>query len=349
LLASPLSGPTAGGLSVFPPHSESIEAQTSALTETFAVGYPRVDERVVSERLSSSPSMVELYPKALLGGALAVVRQVPGSGLLPLLPEPKDELPGRELVLEDVAIDRNRVREFADVCGLELDDQLPPTYPRVLAFPLALDLMTDLSFPFPLLGVLHIADRVEHRRPVSIDARPTLRVRTESLRDHPRGRQFDVVADVELDGETVWKERSTYLRQERSGGGSGGSDPQPPEDPEAMWDVPDDVGRRYGTVSGDINPIHMHPLAARLFGFPGALAHGMWVKARCLGALAERLPGAFSAEAEFKKPLVLPAEVAFEVEQSAREVEFRVVDPDKGSPYLTGRAEPLPDGRGETS
>ena len=38
----------------------------------------------------------------------------------------------------------------------------------------------------------------------------------------------------------------------------------------ATWKLPGDLGRRYGSVSGDFNPIHLHPLSARLFGFTSA-------------------------------------------------------------------------------
>ena len=48
---------------------------------------------------------------------------------------------------------------------------------------------------------------------------------------------------------------------------------------------------------------------AKPFGFPRAIAHGMWTKARCLAAL--RLPDAFTAEVRFKKPILLPAKVTF--------------------------------------
>ncbi len=244
---------------------------------------------------------------------------------------------------DDVMVDRDHLAEYAHVCGFPVADTLPVTYPHVLAFPLALELMTDLSFPFPLLGMVHIANRIEQRRPLSVDERPTLRVRTESLRDHDRGRQFDVVTRADVDGETVWEEWSTYLHREGGGdgGGGGGSDSEPPDDPDDVWEVPDDVGRRYGMVSGDVNPIHMHPLPAKLFGFPSAIAHGMWLKARCLGALEDRLPESLNVEAQFKKPLVLPAEVAFESGRSGQRIDFAARDAESGSSHLTGQARRL--------
>jgi hypothetical protein len=87
-----------------------------------------------------------------------------------------------------------------------------------------------------------------------------------------------------------------------------------------------------------LNPIHVHPLTARLFGFPTAIAHGMWTKARCLAALESRLPGAFVVQVAFKKPILLPATVEFCERGSVAEgLEFAVRDARKGTPHLAGR------------
>ena len=80
----------------------------------------------------------------------------------------------------------------------------------------------------------------------------------------------------------------------------------------AEWRLPGDLGRRYASVSGDRNPIHMHPLTAKLFGFPRAIAHGMWTKARCLAALEPSLPDAYEVTVEFRKPLLLPGRATLE-------------------------------------
>ena len=77
----------------------------------------------------------------------------------------------------------------------------------------------------------------------------------------------------------------------------------------AEWRLAGDVGRRYGAVSGDRNPIHLHPLAARLFGFPRAIAHGMWTVARCLAE--HGTPPATLVRAEFRAPVPLPGTVTY--------------------------------------
>lgn len=40
--------------------------------------------------------------------------------------------------------------------------------------------------------------------------------------------------------------------------------------------------RAYADVSGDHNPIHTSPMLARVFGFRGAISHGMFTLARCV-------------------------------------------------------------------
>jgi hypothetical protein len=233
--------------------------------------------------------------------ARALVRQLQGGG---------DALPERELSREDVRIDRDHLARYDDVCRFRLRDELPPTYLHVVAFPLALELMTARDFPLKPMGLVHIANRIEQRRPVTARERPTVKVRAEDLREHARGTQFDVVAEAVADGEPVWLERSTYLRVERAGDGT--QAPEPPlHDPSAVWRVPDYIGRRYAGVSGDCNPIHLHKLTARAFGQPRPIAHGMWLKARCLAQLEGMLPHACAIDVEFRSPLRLPASAGF--------------------------------------
>jgi acyl dehydratase len=102
--------------------------------------------------------------------------------------------------------------------------------------------------------------------------------------------------------------------------------------------VPEDIGRRYGAVSGDRNPIHLHGWSAKLFGMPRPIAHGMWLKARCLAELEPTLPDAFSVAVRFKLPLFLPAQVAFGRTDGA----FEVRDASSGKPHLGGTLSPGP-------
>ncbi len=291
----------------------------------------------MSERiLSSSPSMLRLFARA---GAATI----PGASRLPFVGSGGGDggLPDLTLVLENVTVDRERLGDYDRVCKFPLRDQLPATYPHMLAFPLQLSLMTDSSFPFSALGLVHIANRIVQHRPIRISQELEIRVWATDLKDHPRGQQFVFRTETRVGDELAWEEDSTYLKR---GGGSGdgsekrrngNEEPQLPVT--ATWRLPGDLGRRYGSVSGDMNPIHIHSLSARLFGFPTAIAHGMWTKARCLAALDPRLPEAYTVEVEFKKPILLPATVEFQEQSEATGIRFAVRGAGKGTPHLAGR------------
>jgi acyl dehydratase len=117
----------------------------------------------------------------------------------------------------------------------------------------------------------------------------------------------------------------------------------------AEWKLPGDLGRRYAGVSGDRNPIHMHSLTAKPLGFPGAIAHGMWTKARALAQLESKLPDSFEVEVRFRKPVLLPARVEFASQEEGDEILFAVRNAKKGTPHLDGRVQPLKSNTAKTT
>lgn len=254
--------------------------------------------------LTAAPSLTPLLAR---GAALSPLKRA-GAGT---------PLPRTRLVLPGARTDTRRLAAYAEVCGFPGTgprQPLPLTYPHVLAFPLAMRVMADRRFPLPLLGLVHTGIGITRPGPALLPGdRPELTVYAEELVPHRRGTEVVMVTEARLDGEPVWVSRSTYLARHRVTGGAPDGRPAAPEPlPEAAeWRLPGGLGRRYGAASGDRNPIHLHPLTARLFGFPRAIAHGMWTFARCV-AEAERSGGpAASAHAAFSAPVLLPATVAY--------------------------------------
>jgi MaoC like domain len=284
---------------------------------------------VAVRELHSAPSTLPLMARA--GAGL-----IPGASHLPFLGGGGGEVPDLTLVLNDVTVDRDRLAAYDRVCGFALRDSLPATYPHILAFPLHMSLLTDSSFPFTPIGLVHIYNRITQHRPIAASERLSLRVSTTPAEPHPRGIQFSLLTQASVGDELVWDEVSTNLRR-GSGGDEHARGPELPSagdlPPTATWRLPGDLGRRYGSVSGDMNPIHLHALSARLFGFPAAIAHGMWTKARCLAALDGRLPESFTVEVAFKRPILLPATVQF----AEGEGRFGVRDSDEETPHLDGK------------
>ncbi len=250
-------------------------------------------------------------------------------------------LPDTHLARHGVTVDRDHLAAYARVCRLPLGDVLPATYPHMLTFPLQMALMTDRAFPLGLVGLVHVRNRIEVLRAVRADEALDLEVRAERFATHRSGATVDLCASAEVGGQEVWRSRSTYLAR-----GATAPDGAPEADVEvpvgalervaATWRVPDDAGRRYAKVSGDVNPIHLSGLTAKALGFQRAIAHGMWVKARVLGALAGRLPEAFDYDVQFKKPLFLPSTVALSTAAVAGGWDVAVRNAGSGTEHVVG-------------
>ncbi|MGX5658010.1 MaoC family dehydratase [Geodermatophilus nigrescens] len=256
------------------------------------------------------------------------------------------DLPATRPARTGVAVDRVHLAAYARVCRLPLTDVLPATYPHVLAFPLQMALMADRAFPLALPGLVHVRNTVEVLAPVGADAPLDLEVWAERFAAHRSGATVDLCATVSAGGAEVWRSRSTYLaRGARAPEGAPASDVEVSvgDLPRAVatWRVPADAGRRYARVSGDVNPIHLGRLPARAFGFPRAIAHGMWTGARVLGALAGRLPDAFVYDVAFRRPLLLPSTVRLATAPAGGGWDVAVRSASSGTEHLAGTVRPL--------
>jgi MaoC like domain len=296
--------------------------------------------------LDSPPSILPLY-------ARAAAPLIPGASLLPFVPGRGKDVPDIELVLAGVRPDPDAVAAYAKVCGFALRDHLPPTYPHVLAFPLQMAVMADGGFPFGAIGLVHVENRIVQHRPLGIGEELKLTVRPTPLQPHPRGQTFGLLTEAWAGRQKAWESTSTMLhrstaRQRPADGpksrvGLDRSAHRPEDEPTvgAKWRLGRGLGRRYAAVSGDRNPIHMHALTAKPLGFPAAIAHGMWTKARCLAALESRLPDAFEVEVRFRRPIGLPGSVEFLCDAGGAEIHFAVRDATRHTPHLDGQVKPV--------
>ena len=273
----------------------------------------------------------------------AALPAVPGVNQLPGIKKTGGALPDLVLERNDVVVERAAVDRYAAVCGFPTRDVAPVPYLHMLAFPLHMQLMTDATFPFPAIGSVHLENTIVQHRPVAIGETVSLRLVADNLRNSTKGRAWDMNVTGTVGDEVVWESVSTYLRVgkgDKENGDPGMSlasvDAKGP-----VWSLPDNLGRTYGAVSGDRNPIHLYPLTAKALGFPRHIAHGMWSKARCIAALENRLPDAVKVEVAFKKPIFLPGKAQFGAEKSATGYDFTLVNPKSGAPHLLGRTTAL--------
>jgi hypothetical protein len=295
------------------------------------------DDRVVT--LDEVPALGGLYAKGLGRGATGAVGRRIGHA--------PDALPGVAYEVTGVRADGATLTAYQHLVGETASDVLPAGFVHVLAFPLAVAVMTTPGFPLPLVGAVHVANRVTQWHEARLDEALTLRASARDLRAHRSGTQVDLVAvAADRDGRVVWEGVSTYLAK---GVRVPGSDE--PADaardgfvapvPTGRWRLPADEGRRYAEVSGDRNPIHVSALAAKAFGFPRAIAHGMDTAARALAVVGAARGSAFVWTAAFASPVLLPGSPAVRVAPIGDGFAYVAWDDRSGKPHLTGAVMPL--------
>lgn len=267
------------------------------------------------------------------------------AGALPFVPR-GDTLPDRTLTVDELSIDAANVADYAAVTGLRFGDRVPLTYPFALTFPTVMELVTGFDFPFAAMGSVHIENRITQHRPILVSDTVGVTVHAENLREHRRGLLVDIITDVKVGNDLAWHQVTTFLHQQRT---SLSDEPKPPPQkrpklgpPNAVLRITPAQIRKYASVGGDHNPIHTNAVAAKLFGFPSVIAHGMFTAAAVLANVEGQLPDAVEYAVKFAKPVVLPASAGLYVSRG-NDGGWRLAlhHLSKGDPHLTATVTPL--------
>ncbi len=266
------------------------------------------------------------------------------AGALPFVPR-GDQLPNRTVTVEELPIDHANVAAYAGVTGLIYGNDVPLTYPFALTFPAVMSLVTGFDFPFAAMGAVHVENHITQYRPIGVTDTVGVRVHAENLREHRKGLLVDLVSEVSVGNDTAWHQVTTFLHQQRT---SLSDEPKPPPQkqpkpppPSAVLRITPGQIRRYAVVGGDHNPIHTNPIAAKLFGFPTVIAHGMFSAAAVLANIEARLPDAVRYSVRFAKPVILPATAGLYLNEDGNGWDLTLRNVAKGYPHLTGSIRPL--------
>ena len=270
-------------------------------------------------------------------GLMNLVRAA--AGALPFVPR-GDTLPDRTITVDELNIDRANVAAYANVTALRFGDAVPLTYPFTLTFPTVMSLVTGFDFPFAAMGSVHIENHITQYRPILVTDTVSVQVHAENLREHRRGLLVDIVTDVNVGNERAWHQVTTFLHQQRT---SLSDEPKPPPQkqpklgpPNAVLRITPGQIRHYASIGGDHNPIHTNPIAAKLFGFPTVIAHGMFSAAAVLANIEGQFPDAVKYSVRFAKPVVLPARAGLYVDRISGGWQLTLRNLSKGDPHLTG-------------
>jgi acyl dehydratase len=290
-----------------------------------------------SLEFARAPAIWSMYPKIMVSRKPS---QVPEGG----------EVPRIEARLANVHVDRKHLAAYSEICGAAAGATLPIAYPHILAMPLHLAMLGAEAFPVKLFGLVHVHNRIAMRQPLSADEPAQIRAWIEGHRETERGQEFDLHTEYVVAGEPLWDETCTFLARKRApaGGAAKTTQSRSAEAPGAVamksssFRAPAGLGRRYGFISGDVNPIHMSDLTAKAFGFPRAIAHGMWSLGRLASDFeAAQFDGGCELSVSFKLPIYMPAWLMLQRWAIENGTGFALRDAQGEKPHLTGTLKSL--------
>ena len=292
----------------------------------------------------ATPSVLKAYSKML----------IPRHGGDP------DTLPAISATLRHHLPNYGDVRAYEEICGLphkfgSQSQELPLIYPQVMAAPLHMQLLSHPDFPLHGAGLIHVRNTITRHLSLPLYERLDIVARLGESRHVEPGFEFDILTSVrDQDKQLLWEATTTIL-QKRSGDANKADASKKKKkrervpfassvahpDVSTILRVPASQGRRYAAVCKDYNPIHLHPLTAKLFGFPRAIAHGMWVLGRSVAELTDLFPvdpghDPCTLEVAFKRPVLLPSRIlitARTLEQA--HLDIAVTTTDGAIPHLS--------------
>ena len=237
----------------------------------------------------------------------------------------------------EMSFPTKQLQAYRALCHFSnVENTLPLPAPHVLTTPLHLSILTHPAFPLPSMGMVHASNTIKQTQPIPGNAKMHILCTLTETRWLENGVEIDIETQIQVSGKMVWEEVSSYFQ--RTGKSAAKKSESIPQTPDHTWSLRSSLGREYGAISGDRNPIHLWPATARLFGFKRHIVHGMWTLARCVSQLETTgQHQACTLQVHFRRPCFLPCDVGFKAENMNDATQFRVFNTGTGKDYLDGR------------
>lgn len=222
--------------------------------------------------------------------------------------------------------------------------QMPLTFPALIAFRLHRDLMGQGDLPANGLGMVHVATELWSSGRLPVDSPWHVAAWADGTRHTRSGLEMDLWARCRTD-DAAWTARVVVLSRSKSARGDDASAAPdlPVRSPdwrvESTLTADGSIGRAFARVSGDVNPIHLHALTAKPFGFARAIAHGWWLLPRALALLdvdETPLDGGRYLAISYRRPVLLPSRPALVATTHDGQAAFLALRAD-GQPHFGGQ------------
>ena len=189
-----------------------------------------------------------------------------------------------------------------------------PTFAFIATFRLVMQCISQSNIPSKLMGLIHLHSGFDINRKQNWLAPTDITVCLENAEQTEKGKLYTVVTTLKQSGEITLVNTNTFLDKAR------GYKPKANTDEAVEKQESIELGKpiaqlalslktawQYARLSGDFNPIHLHPWLAKKFGLKDVLIHGMFNAHYAVNEvlkLSQELPKHLLVS--FNKPCFLP-------------------------------------------
>ncbi|KAF5842359.1 hypothetical protein DUNSADRAFT_7673 [Dunaliella salina] len=295
------------------------------------------------------PSLVHLYLQA----AIAVIRKS-GGGQIDVQEAQKEPLIEVAMV-QPQPFDKRKLSKFLSLSSYpaSMKGVVPLMYPICESFRLNIQALLLPAFPFSVLRTVLKSISTTMYREVMQDEALVYRVQIDPktfTRTDKGHVEVDIasMASSKKDNTVVWRStvRAVVLNPKAAKGGGSAAAPLEHEKLQVIdtWKHKADVGRKYGALNGDLNPIHLHPALSKMFGFKRPIAHALF-QLSCTEASIRKhgipIQYPLQMDVDCKRPTLLPATLHCALDKRSSDasggaVRFAVLTEDKAKEVLVG-------------
>ena len=161
-------------------------------------------------RLTRLPAVWATYPRVLLN------RRPP----IETIGDPPEFV----ATVNAVRLGAQAVARYASMCGFGVTEDVPVTFPHILAMPLHLKIFARGDFPLRPMGLIHLSNTIESLAPLEAGKAVDVVVAARNYQQTDAGIAFDMATEITSEGRPVWRETCVFLSRwpagsERASGG----------------------------------------------------------------------------------------------------------------------------------
>lgn len=203
--------------------------------------------------------------------------------------------PNVKVVSANLKINQDWVKRYNDFFELTPNEKVCLTFPFLVIMPLQIKLFSIPDIKINPLGFLHLSNYIRRKKYVPVEVDLRAEVSLKQVRLVKKGVEICVEQRIYFENEIIWYCESRYLKLSRKYRKSEENNKESKKSMFISMDKPQMVinfsvssedAKKYASLSGDFNPIHISKLFAKLVGLPSPIIHGMWTVGKCLKHLS---------------------------------------------------------------